>query len=93
MYIDLNLYTRETEQSSAHKNISTLYGVGTQDLLSFIKCMNGMNAQKYTQNIRRSSVRIICERLRSFALYCGGSKVGDGEAILGSRISLNYSRQ
>lgn len=61
MYIDLNLYTRETEQSSAHKNISTLYGVGTQDLLSFIKYMNGMNAQKYTQNIRRSSVRIICE--------------------------------
>lgn len=63
MYIDLNLNTRETEQSSAHKNISTLlvYGVGTQDLLSFIKYMNGMNAQKYTQNIRRSSVRIICE--------------------------------
>lgn len=34
MSIDFNLHTRETEQSSAHKN--------TQDLLSFIKWMNEM---------------------------------------------------
>lgn len=56
MYIDLNLYTRETEQSSAHKNISTLYGVGTQDLLSFIKCMNGM-----LKNILKTSGDQVCE--------------------------------
>lgn len=59
MYIDLNLYTRKTEQSSAHKNISTLYGVGTQDLLSFIKCMYGMDGQIY--DILKTSGDQVCE--------------------------------